>query len=512
MAVATPWWERRRTMVLLALAMAIPLIWPATPPLTDLPGHMGRYAVQIGLKGDPVLGQYYDFKWALIGNLGMDLLVQALAPIFGLETTVKALVMAVPVLQAAGLLLVAREVHGRVPPTALFALPLTYAYPFQFGFVNFSLSVGLALLLFALWLRVTRNGQWRLRAAIFVPASFLLWLTHTYGWGLFGLMVGGSELMRHRQAGTGWLQSIIRAAQSGAMLAGPIIPILMAGSSTEGQNTGNWFQWQIKIAYFASVFRDRWRWFDLGSLVVVGIVLIHAWQRPDYRWNGRLGLVALLFATAFILMPRVLLYSAYADMRLVPMVLAMAIIAISPVANAPLGRRIAVTGLAFFVIRLVALTASTTLYDQSWRRATAALDHVPRHARVLALVGRACAEPWNPHKLEHVAGLAVVRRHAFVNDQWAFSTAQLLRVTKADAPDFAEDPSQMVMGKSCGKGNWGQIDSALGRFPRAAFDYVWMIAPPEFDKTKLTGLEREWTNGRDSLYRVVRVQPTGQKP
>ncbi|MFO3796683.1 MAG: S1C family serine protease, partial [Anaerolineales bacterium] len=40
------------------------------------------------------------------------------------------------------LLWIAREVHGRIPPTALFALPLAYSYPFQFGFVNFALSIG----------------------------------------------------------------------------------------------------------------------------------------------------------------------------------------------------------------------------------------------------------------------------------------------------------------------------------------------------------------------------------
>jgi hypothetical protein len=511
MAVAAPWWERRRTLVLLALAMAIPLIWPATPPLTDLPGHMGRYAVQIGLKGDPVLGQWYDFKWALIGNLGMDLLVQALAPIFGLEPTVKALVMAVPVLQAAGLLLVAREVHGRVPPTALFALPLTYAYPFQFGFVNFSLAVALALLLFALWLRVTRNGQWRLRAAIFVPASFLLWLTHTYGWGLFGLMVGGSELMRHREASVGWVQSVFRAARSGAMLAGPVLLILLAANDAPGVTTGGWFQWDIKQIYILSVFRDRWQGFDFASLMIIAAVLLCAALIADYRWNRRLGLIALLLALAFALLPRILLYSAYADMRLVPMVLAMAVLAIGPVANAALARKVAIIGLLFFGVRLAGLTVSTTLYDQSWRQATAALDHIPRHARVLTLVGRRCDEDWNAPKLEHVAGLAIARRHAFVNDQWAFSTAQLLRVTKTDAPGFIEDPSQMTIGKTCTSKSWRQIDDALTRFPRAAFDYVWMIAPPAFDPTKLTGLEREWTNGRDSLYRVVNTKPVGKK-
>ena len=45
----------------------------------------------------------------------------------------------------AGFLWVAREVHGRVPPTAFFALPFIYGYPFLFGFVNFTLVGGVGL-------------------------------------------------------------------------------------------------------------------------------------------------------------------------------------------------------------------------------------------------------------------------------------------------------------------------------------------------------------------------------
>ena len=49
--------------------------------------------------------------------------------------------------------------HGRIPPTAFFALPFIYGYPFLFGFVNFALSVALAFLAFGLWLRLGRLGQ-----------------------------------------------------------------------------------------------------------------------------------------------------------------------------------------------------------------------------------------------------------------------------------------------------------------------------------------------------------------
>ncbi|MGC7532537.1 hypothetical protein ACPWML_26320, partial [Pandoraea pneumonica] len=73
---------------------------------------------------------------------------------------------------------------------------LAYCYPFQFGFANFALSMALALCLFALWLRLGRLRRFRLRAAIFIPASCLLWLCHTFGWGVLGVLAFSAEMIR----------------------------------------------------------------------------------------------------------------------------------------------------------------------------------------------------------------------------------------------------------------------------------------------------------------------------
>ncbi len=42
----TSWWEKRWFLALMVLATMVPLLLPETPPLVDLPGHMGRYHVQ----------------------------------------------------------------------------------------------------------------------------------------------------------------------------------------------------------------------------------------------------------------------------------------------------------------------------------------------------------------------------------------------------------------------------------------------------------------------------------
>ena len=168
---ARPWWEARWFLALVVLATMIPLLYPPIPPLVDLLGHMGRYRVELDLGHSPWLQRYYDYHWAAIGNLGVDLLVIPLGRLFGLEPAVKLIVLAIPPMTAAGFLWVAREVHGRVPPTAFFALPFIYGYPFLFGFVNFTLSMALAFLAFGLWLRLGRLERTRLRGWLFVPIS-----------------------------------------------------------------------------------------------------------------------------------------------------------------------------------------------------------------------------------------------------------------------------------------------------------------------------------------------------
>src|SRR3954453_13914603 len=103
------WWQSWWGAAAIALLCALPLLWPTTPPLVDLPGHMAAYKVELDLASSPDLQRYYSLPWAVIGNLGMNLLVIPLSKLFGLELAVKLIMVAVPPITAAGFLWVARE-------------------------------------------------------------------------------------------------------------------------------------------------------------------------------------------------------------------------------------------------------------------------------------------------------------------------------------------------------------------------------------------------------------------
>ena len=499
-------WETRAFVVAAVLIAMVPLLWPDVPPLTDLPGHMGRYRVQLDIDHSPFLSHFYGFHWSLIGNLGVDLLVVPLAKIFGLELAVKLIVMSIPALTVGGLLWVAREVHGRIPATALFALPFAYSHPFTFGFVNFALSMALALLAFALWLRLARFGRFRLRAILFVPISLLIWVTHTYGWGALGLLAFSAETVRQHDRGRNYLLAAVHSAIHCLSMAPPLLLMLAWRSGHVGGVTTDWFNWKFKLRWIITALRDRWLEFDSAGLAIVGFLLAEAIRHKKLEYSRNLAFSALVLLLVFILLPRIVFGSAYADMRLVPYLFAIAVIAIRfrPAALRQHMRTVALAGLVFFLVRIGGNTVSFWMYDRTYDRELAALDHVPRGARMLSFVGEVCQQGWFMHRLHHLPGMAIVRREAFSNDQWVMAGAQLLRVRFREARPFLSDPSQLVTSTKCPRESYRTVPQVMALLPRDAIDYVWMIQPPRFDPRLTEGLRPIWRSGRSVLYRVER--------
>ena len=507
------WWEYRWTVVLLVLLSALPLLWPDVPPLVDLPGHLGRYQVQLELANSPALQQFYTFDWAIIGNLGIDLIVQAAAPLLGLETTVKIAVLVIPAITAAGLLWVAREVHGRVPPTALFALPFGYNFPFLFGFVNFALAMGLALMAFALWLRLGRQERFILRAILFVPISLALWIVHAFGWGTLGVMAFSADLVRQYDKGDNIFVSAWRAGLHCLALVPPVTLMLLWRSNAGGQ-TFDWFNWEAKMSWLQMVLRDRWATFDQFSLIFIIALLVFVLLSKRLTFSRNLAASAFFLLVVYLVLPRVVFGSAYADMRLAPYIFAVAVIAIRvPEGNLRFSRIMAAAGIAFFALRTAATTASMVMYDQSYDRTLAALDHVPEGARMVSFVGRPCIEPWGMTRLHHLPAMAIVRRNAFSNDQWTMAGAQLLASHYPDSRGwFARDPSQIVTENKCRGEWWLTINQSLAHFPRSRFDYVWLIDPPPYDTRLTAGLTPVWRDGTSVLYRVDGHGPVPSAP
>lgn len=498
------WWESRLCIALAVFVTMVPLLYPPIPPLVDLLGHMGRYRVELDLQHSPWLQQYFDYHWAAIGNLGVDLLVIPLGKLFGLEPAVKLIVLAIPPLTAIGFLWVAREVHGRIPPTAFLALPFIYGYPFMFGFVNFTLSVALAFLAFGLWLRLGRLGQTRLRAWLFVPISLIVFFAHTYGWGLLGLLCFSAEAVRLHDRGRSWFRAGFEAALHTSVMAIPLLIMIGWRSETHGGLTTGWFEWKIKWRWVYGALRDRWSYFDMGSLALVVAIFVGALVSRRLTLSRNLAFSALILAIAYAIIPRIIFGSAYADMRLVPYLMAVALLALRfrVMPTSRVASILAVVGLAFFGMRIVGNTVSLRMAAVDQEAKLKALNYVPEGARVVTLTGMTCVDYWPLLRNAHLGAMVIVRRDGFSNDQWLLEGVNLLDLKYRAAGYFAADPSQLVRPNDCRDPLHRTIDGSLAMLPRSDFDFLWLVDVPPYDASLLAGTKVVWRGPGSILYRL----------
>jgi hypothetical protein len=424
MPASQSWWQTRWFVAAAMLASILPLLWPAMPPLTDLPGHIGRYHVAIDLARSADLQRHWTYRWGLIGNLGVDLAVMPLARLVGLEFATKLIVMAIPPLFVLGIARLSRAATGTLSPAAAFAFPLAYGFAFQLGFVNFMLAAALALNALASWIHLGNHGRIALRAALFIPISCLLWLAHSFGWGMFGLLAFEGDVLRLRKD-CGWPRAVIVAGIHCVPLALPMIAMLTGAA---GSDHGVVYDWQSKAAWVAELLRERWKFYDVGCAILLVLLL---WtvlrERRRFAFDPLLGTLALVGFAIFLALPRLLLGGAYVDMRMLGIAVALALAAVR-VVDARLAPRVAFAATAFFVLRTITSTIAMLLFAQDQHAALAAVDHIPRGAAVLVLVNEPCSWQWRSHR-PTADRAAPPRRRAISHRSLATRLSRLLRIS-----------------------------------------------------------------------------------
>ncbi|MCL9999564.1 MAG: hypothetical protein NBV68_09290 [Erythrobacter sp.] len=506
------WWA---IALVCLIALAPLLVVEGIAPLTDLYGHLGRHAVQTGLAERPGLQPFFSYEWKLIGNLGGDILVQLFYPLLGVEGAVRATVIVTQGLGALGLLLVSREVHGRVTPFALAAIPLLYGFPFNYGFINYTLSMALALLAYVLWLRLRAGGREGLAAVWLGVAGAAIWVAHTYGWAFLGLLAGSTMLAEVWAARTHPLRAVGRILAACWPLLLPIMPMVIWRAGSSGAAISGW-AWGYKYVWALSPLRTYWRDFDMASLAVLAMLLGWALRARAVRFDRRIGIAALLCLVFFIALPFRVFGSAFADMRLLPYALALALVAIGTArsedgtlqASRQASRALLVAGaiaLAFFGVRMASTTIAYRNLDRQVQAALPALDKMPKSARVAFFSVKPCRTRWALAPLDHLAGAAMARRDAFVNDQWQQPGVNPLKVSYPAAEPFVRDPSHLVVREECKESRSRvRLSTALARLPREAFTHIWIVGQYDGKLTPPPGFVEVPDAGSGRLYAATR--------
>jgi hypothetical protein len=287
-------------------------------------------------------------------------------------------------------------------------------------------------------------------------------------------------------------------------MALPILVMLIWRSETHGGTTSSWFEWKLKWRWVYSALRDRWEIYDIGSLIVAGLVFAYAVVSRKLTLSRNLAFSAIVLACCFVLLPRIVFGSAYADMRLAPYLMAVALLAIR-FRGEPRGRTagvLAALGLCFLVIRIGGTTASLAIAANDQQAKLAALNFVPRGARVITLTGMPCTNYWPLLRNSHIGAMVVVRREGFSNDQWLMDGLNLLDLKYRAAGYFAADPSQLVRPRGCRDFLHRTIDESLTLLPRRDFDYLWLVDVPPFDPALVADIRPVWRGRGSILYRL----------
>ncbi|WP_285711445.1 hypothetical protein [Erythrobacter oryzae] len=470
------WWA---IALVCLIALAPLLVVEGIAPLTDLYGHLGRHAVQTGLSERPGLQPYFTYEWQLLGNLGGDILVELFYPLFGVEGAVRATVMVTQALGALGLVLVSREVHGRVTPFALAAIPLIYGFPFNYGFINYTLSMALALLAYVLWLRLRRAEREGLAAVWLGVAGVAIWVAHTYGWAFLGLLAGSTMLAEVWAARAPLHRAVIRILAACWPLLLPIVPMVIWRAGSSGAAVSGWAL-GFKYVWLLSPLRTYWRDFDMASLAALVMLLGWAVASRAVKFDRGVGIAALLCLVFFMALPFRVFGSAFADMRLLPYALALALVAIGAgEQSARAARALLIAGalaLAFFGVRMASTTLAFARLDAQVQAALPALEKMPKGARVAFFSVKPCRTRWALAPLDHLSGAAMARRDAFVNDQWQAPGVNPLKVRYPAAEPFVRDPSHLVVREECKETRTRlRLSTALARLPRGAFTHIWIV-------------------------------------
>jgi hypothetical protein len=511
------WWASPMLWFLLGAVATAPFILADLPPLTDLLNHIASYHIFFNVDHSPFLSKYYEVHWHLIGNMGVDLIVWAIGPFLGAELAARIAVGTIPMLTVAGIYTVSRASNGEVVPSALVALPLAYNWPLNMGFVNFSLSAAMALLIFALWVRLRAWGFFA-RLLIFAPLSFATWVAHLAGWGLLGLAVLGFELVRaHRLYGFN-LRSLFSAAISTLPFALMILFTLLWRSETSSP-LGITFLLESdfltrKLKSLATLFREEYMLWDVGSSLIFFSLLIAFFFAGGRRFVYAAGLAALLLLLAFAICPEKLFLSAFADRRLVPYVAIFVALSVGVsdwALSSERQRRIlsllAVGAIAFFVARISVTTILWERFNHSFEQHLALLEMVPSQSRIFGLVVRPCHEGWPiAARLDHLQQLAVPRRESVINGLFDYSgTTQVDARYRRKLDGLGPNMEAYVFDEACYPNTTLGFQQVIGHFARDHFDYVWLVSPEPLPLFDSSGLNLIGSSNNDRLYQIRSV-------
>ncbi len=471
-------------LVMAAMLLSlIPVLLIPVPGFVDAPVHMARHHIlAMAPLGGP-LARHFTVQWQWIANLGADIPSAWLGRWLGGEAATRVVTASIAPLTILGLVALSRAAHGRVAASAMLALPFVFHQGWLYGFLNYGVGTGLALLV-AAWLLVRREslaGQIGLAVA-----GLAVFTAHLASWGVLLVIAAGFELGTFRRVADLW-----PALRRNLPLLTPLIPFLFWRSQSGGSDFAFAYEdWLLsRIAVFLGSLRGTWMALDFGLLfaALAGTVLARRWSGD--RLDTRLLGASLLLAAATLAVPTYML-SSWAwgiDMRVVPFAIMLFILAIKPAPDPRKEATIAAIGLALFAVRLGSVTLVWAARSPMLEQRLTMLDAVPRGGRLGYIYVPVTCDGWQLRPDEKLGSYAVTRREAFVNTLFMLDKARVVSIRDPRFQDWSSD-SQRVS-NPCPGTEQGRptLPRLINTMRREGFNAIWVSGVAQHDLPRVPG-------------------------
>ena len=351
------WWA---VFAAVCAALLAPLTLTDMPPMLDYPNHMARLSVLAALPDDPVLARFYEPHWRIIPNLALDLIVPPLARIWSIHAVGRVTAGVILLLPLLGAVAYRRALTGRWSYWPLGAALFAYNAGFLRGYLNFIASVGLALLLAAVWV-AWRERRPVLTTAVAAVGATLLFFCHLAGLAFFAVLAAAHDIahiaavIQGRAAGTPWRAFAARLAAGVLVFALPAFLYML--SDLHGMTDPAEFRSFASKAGAAMFPAKNYVWpLDLAAAIAAAAVFVVCLAR---RWCVvplEAGLALSVLAVLFLALPHGLKGTFDVDTRFVTMIALFAPAVLVPAAIRPaIARAIGAACLLLFLARMAVI-------------------------------------------------------------------------------------------------------------------------------------------------------------
>jgi len=440
-----------KSIVLVAiLLLIIPALLVRVPPLLDYPNHYVRLWLIAGGVNLPPLSQMYAFSWSgAWTNIAIDLIAWVLGGLVPVTVIGPLVLMLAITLRPLGIMMLGQSLFGTARWWHVLCFILAWNWALIAGFINFEISLGLALLSAALDVRLARHG-----AGVLVPLRIIAGATtlvaHPFGYLFYAALISGLALgpsfiaLRSLQ---GLRQAFVRIVLACLPITVPAIILILFAPALPGGNTAHHaIVWQQPtISAHISILLTGIKTYRFSVDAIFGVLLASpiflALILHRLRFHAGLLIITIVLTIGSLLMPQLFFGAAGVDTRLPCMVALCLGVAVLP--DFGFSRRGAAVATALAMLVVAGRTAwigHVWLARQSdFASLERVLKHIPAGASVLPMEHLPAAAQIRQAPIGRFLGginplfwheptLAIMDRHAFVPNLFTAAGEQPIRV------------------------------------------------------------------------------------